>query len=66
MAAVSLVPSSLPALHSHRKRSNWASRERGVILVWVIVFLVGSGVIALFVYRKWQSRKAIKESHPAE
>ncbi|PSR76438.1 hypothetical protein BD289DRAFT_486855 [Coniella lustricola] len=30
------------------KRSNWASREAGVIVVFCIVFIVAVGVIGLF------------------
>jgi cytochrome c-type biogenesis protein CcmH/NrfG len=44
------------------KRSNWASREPGVILVFCIVFLVGLGIVALFAYRKWMAMKAKKQS----
>ncbi|KAJ5883828.1 uncharacterized protein N7473_010714 [Penicillium subrubescens] len=44
------------------KRGNWASREPGVILVFAIVFLVGLGIVSLFVYRKWMARKAKKQS----
>jgi hypothetical protein len=44
------------------KRGNWASREPGVILVFCILFLVGLGIVSLFVYRKWMARKAKKQS----
>ncbi|KAJ5577991.1 uncharacterized protein N7459_006955 [Penicillium hispanicum] len=64
MAPTRLVPQPHLAttLHTFTKRSNWASRNPGVVLVFCIVFLVGVGVIALFVYRRWMKRKADKQS----
>lgn len=43
------------------KRSNWASREPGVILVFCIVFIVALGIVALFAYRKWMAWKVKKQ-----
>ena len=40
------------------KRSNWASREPGVVLVFCIVFLVFLGIVALVAYRKWMAWRA--------
>lgn len=42
------------------KRENWAAHEAGVVLVFCIVFVVGCGLIALFVHKKIQARKAAK------
>lgn len=42
-------------------RSNFASREPGVILVFCIVGVVGIGLVVLFSYRYWLKRKAKKE-----
>ncbi|KAJ5166759.1 uncharacterized protein N7482_005540 [Penicillium canariense] len=63
MPALRLIDRSLAAsLHSLAKRSNWASREPGVILVFCIVFLVAVGLLSLVLYRRWMKRKAEKES----
>ena len=42
-------------------RSNFASREPGVILVFCIVGVVGIGLVVLFSYRYLLKRKAMKE-----
>ena len=54
MAAIdmSLVARSEYALHQLVKRKNWAQREPGVIVVFVIVFLVALLVIAMFINKK--------------
>ncbi|CAO2648958.1 Nn.00g099070.m01.CDS01 [Neocucurbitaria sp. VM-36] len=60
MAAIdmSLVARSEYALHQLVKRKkNWAQREPGVIVVFVIVFLVALLVIAMFINKKRQSAK---------
>ena len=40
------------------KRSNWASRNVGPVLVFCILFVVGSGLLSLFIYRKIKASKA--------
>ncbi|KAF1845795.1 uncharacterized protein K460DRAFT_366647 [Cucurbitaria berberidis CBS 394.84] len=60
MAALdmSLVARSEYALHQLVKRKkNWAQREPGVIVVFVIVFLVAILVIAMFINKKRQAAK---------
>jgi hypothetical protein len=55
MAAVdmSLVARSEYAVHQLIKRNkNWAQREPGVIVVFVIVFLVAILVIAMFINKR--------------
>ncbi|KAF3397812.1 hypothetical protein F1880_005818 [Penicillium rolfsii] len=54
--------SSRNGLSSIAKRRNWASREPGVILVFCILFIVGLGIIALIIYRKWMARRAKNQS----
>lgn len=44
------------------KRSNFASKHPGVILVFVIVFIVFLGLAALVVYR-WSLRKAARKQN---
>jgi hypothetical protein len=54
MAAISmpLAARAEYALHQLAKRENWAQREPGVIVVFVIVFLVAVLVIAMFINKK--------------
>ncbi|KAF7519259.1 hypothetical protein PCG10_010121 [Penicillium crustosum] len=70
MAAVKIIhhtKSAYLSLHQIVERSghkgNWANRNRGVVLVFCIVFLVVVGIIALFAYRRMLQRKANKESY---
>lgn len=64
MPAISFVerPQTVE-LHSIAKRSNWASKNPGVVLVFCIVFLVATGVFSLMVYRKCSKRRRGKESY---
>lgn len=45
-------------VHQLTKRSNWARREAGVIVVFCVVFIVATGLISLFLYRKLLARRA--------
>jgi hypothetical protein len=45
------------------KRSNWAGREAGVVVVFAILFVVACGLIALFVSKRLAARKANKVEH---
>jgi hypothetical protein len=64
MAAVnmSLVARSEYAVHQLMKRKNWAQREPGVIVVFVIVFLVAILVIAMFINKKVRSTQSTPPS----
>ncbi|CAK7243517.1 MAG: hypothetical protein STHCBS139747_005042 [Sporothrix thermara] len=42
------------------KRSNWAGHEAGVIVVFCIVFIVGCGLLGLWIHKCVSSRKAKK------
>jgi len=42
------------------KRSNWAGREAGVIVVFCIVFVVAVGLSGLFISKKLAARKAAR------
>lgn len=58
MAAISMPIAARAeyALHQLAKRDkNWAQREPGVIVVFVIVFLVAILVIAMFINKKVRS-----------
>ncbi|KAJ5526456.1 hypothetical protein N7494_013106 [Penicillium frequentans] len=62
MAAIYQTPRSQASnLHRIAKRSNWASKNPGVVLVFCIVFLVGLGIVSLFIYRRVLQKKAEKE-----
>ncbi|KAJ5180592.1 hypothetical protein N7492_003802 [Penicillium capsulatum] len=61
MAAVSpLERRQSTDIHAIAKRSNWASKNPGVVLVFCIVFIVAVGVFSLLAYRKWMKRRASK------
>ena len=47
---------------AHLAKRNWASQEPGVIVVFAIVFIVGVGLLSLFISRKLAARKARKQS----
>lgn len=53
-------------LDSIVKRSNWASRNPGPILVFCIVFIVGMGIALLVIYRWMMARKAARQSYEVE
>ncbi|KAI0156813.1 hypothetical protein GGR57DRAFT_71446 [Xylariaceae sp. FL1272] len=42
------------------KRENWAQKEAGVIVVFAIVFVVGVGLIGLWISKCIAKRKANK------
>lgn len=56
--ALDLVASDPQSHQLVRRKSNWASRNVGVTLVFCIVFIIASGLIGLFLYRKLLARKA--------
>jgi predicted Na+-dependent transporter len=60
MAALdmSLVARSEYALSQLAKRDNWAQREPGVIVVFVIVFLVAILLIGVFISKRVGARRA--------
>ncbi|KAI9739530.1 MAG: hypothetical protein M1834_006246 [Cirrosporium novae-zelandiae] len=57
-----LVRATGSSLHMLAKRSNWAGKNAGVMVVFCIVFVVAAGLISLFTYRKCMARKAIRET----
>ncbi|SPQ22100.1 de3bee04-c6bb-4d9b-8f86-cc9d88a2d201 [Thermothielavioides terrestris] len=57
MAAVSLPVVARDTFSQITKRSNWASRNAGVMVVFCIVFIVGVGLIGLFIHKKLQARR---------
>lgn len=59
MAALNLVTRD-EAINMMAKRSNWAGKNAGVMVVFCILFIVGVGLVTLFIYRKVMARKARK------
>jgi hypothetical protein len=59
MAAISTLQLR-EAGHQLSKRSNWASREAGVIVVFCVVFIVATGLISLWVSRLISRRRAAR------
>ncbi|RDW78851.1 uncharacterized protein DSM5745_05703 [Aspergillus mulundensis] len=45
------------------ERRNWANRNRGPVLVFVIVFIVAMGIAMLVAYRAWMRRKASRANY---
>ncbi|EEP79697.1 predicted protein [Uncinocarpus reesii 1704] len=60
MAAISKLIIRDDVAHQLVKRANFASRNPGVILVFCIVGIVGIGLAALFIHRKWLARRAAR------
>jgi hypothetical protein len=62
MAAIKSLMTRDSVAHQLAERSNWASREAGVIVVFCIVGVVAIGLLGLFLYKKAAARKANKAS----
>lgn len=48
----------LSEVYQYAKRSDWAKSQPGVILVFVIVFIVGVGILVVIIHKEWEARKA--------
>ncbi|EFQ94693.1 hypothetical protein CFE70_005677 [Pyrenophora teres f. teres 0-1] len=62
MAAISMplaARAEYALLHLAKRDKNWAQREPGVIVVFVIVFLVAILVIAMFINKRRQAAKGV-------
>ncbi|KAI0405997.1 hypothetical protein F4802DRAFT_596666 [Xylaria palmicola] len=44
------------------RRENWAQKEAGVVVVFAIVFIVGVGLLALFISKLVKKNKAKKQA----
>jgi hypothetical protein len=62
MAAISLIERDDSPLHQLVRRKNWAAENAGVMLVFCIVFVIASGLLSLYLYRKWMAKKAARAS----
>jgi len=61
MAAISSLQAREVA-HQFAKRSNWAGKEAGVIVVFCVVFVIVVGLGGLFISRAISRRKAARPS----
>jgi ATP/ADP translocase len=61
MTAISTVAVPNTA-HYLGKRSNWAGKEAGVVLVFCITFVVAAGLIGLFVSRAINRRRMKRQA----
>ncbi|CAK7202776.1 hypothetical protein SEUCBS139899_005503 [Sporothrix eucalyptigena] len=62
MAAIDTTALIARDVSSLAKRGNWASHEAGVIVVFAIVFVVGVGLVGLWLHKLISARKAAKAS----
>ncbi|KAI0470686.1 hypothetical protein GGR56DRAFT_678573 [Xylariaceae sp. FL0804] len=60
MPAINNAVVARDTLNHLAKRENWAAKEAGVVVVFAIVFVVGLGLVALFISKAIQKRKAKK------
>lgn len=60
MPAVNNALVARDALSHLSKRSNWASQEAGVIVVFCIVFVVAVGLVGLFISKRIAARREAK------
>ncbi|KAL4928777.1 uncharacterized protein BDV17DRAFT_90625 [Aspergillus undulatus] len=45
------------------ERRNWANDNRGPVLVFVIVFIVGMAIVLIYLYRMWMRHRASREAY---
>ena len=56
----SLVRREAGPLLKRINNNNWAGHNSGVVVVFCIVFIVGVGLLSLFIYRKMLARRAAR------
>lgn len=54
---LSIVTQDVP-LHQWTKRSNWAGKNAGVVVVFCIVGVIAAGLLGLFLQRRYLARMA--------
>ncbi|KAI1173133.1 hypothetical protein F4777DRAFT_465250 [Nemania sp. FL0916] len=60
MPAISTAIVARDTMHQLARRENWAQKEAGVVVVFAIVFVVGVGLIALWISKLIKKRNANK------
>ncbi|OAA34843.1 hypothetical protein NOR_08229 [Metarhizium rileyi] len=61
MAAINTALVPREAVHALVKRKSWPAENAGVMVVFCIVFVVGVGLIALWISKLLSRRKEAKE-----
>ncbi|KAI8633692.1 hypothetical protein F5Y19DRAFT_248951 [Xylariaceae sp. FL1651] len=65
MPAINKAIVARDTVHQLVRRENWAQQEAGVIVVFAIVFVVGVGLISLWISKCLGKRKAKKAASGA-
>ncbi|OTB09110.1 hypothetical protein M426DRAFT_7134 [Hypoxylon sp. CI-4A] len=65
MPAISNAVIARDAMSRIVPRENWAQQEAGVVVVFCIVFVVGVGLIGLWISKAISKRRANKAAIPA-
>ncbi|GAW25316.1 hypothetical protein SAMD00023353_0403170 [Rosellinia necatrix] len=60
MPAINAAIVARDTVHQLARRENWAQQEAGVIVVFAIVFVVGVGLISLWISKLVKKRNAKK------
>ncbi|KAI1306200.1 hypothetical protein F5Y03DRAFT_394746 [Xylaria venustula] len=60
MPAINTAVVARDTLHQLARRENWAQKEAGVVVVFAIVFIVGVGLVALWISKILKKRNAKK------
>ncbi|GAW13013.1 hypothetical protein ANO14919_023890 [Xylariales sp. No.14919] len=60
MPAINTAIVARDAVHQLARRENWAQQEAGVVVVFAIVFVVGVGLLALWISKCVKKRNAKK------
>ncbi|KAI0206943.1 hypothetical protein F4808DRAFT_13086 [Astrocystis sublimbata] len=60
MPAINTAIVARDAVHQLARRENWAQQEAGVVVVFAIVFVVGVGLLGLWISKCISKRKAKK------
>ncbi|KAI0426574.1 hypothetical protein F5Y09DRAFT_58747 [Xylaria sp. FL1042] len=62
MPAINTAIVARDTLHQLARRENWAQKEAGVVVVFAIVFVVGVGLLSLWISKLIKKRNAKKAS----
>ncbi|KAI1421104.1 hypothetical protein F5Y12DRAFT_60099 [Xylaria sp. FL1777] len=60
MPAINTAIVARDTVHQLARRENWAQKEAGVVVVFAIVFVVGVGLVSLWISKIVKKRNAKK------
>ncbi|KAL2159711.1 hypothetical protein VTH06DRAFT_2280 [Thermothelomyces fergusii] len=63
MAAINYSLVARDSFSTLAKRTNWAGKNPGVMVVFCVLFVVGVGLIGLWIYKKVLARRERRQSH---